>query len=584
MKKSALLIGAVLFAVATVPAQGLVSISAGPTKNMNCSGGVCTATALHAVLNVSDLTNMLASGNLRVVSGAQAMDIDVFAAFSWVSGKRLTLDANRSIAFMRPVTVAGAGSLTLLINDGGRGGDYTFTGNGSVAFWDLNSSLMINGTAFTLVGDIATLSQDILDNPSGHYALAQSFSSVGTYTNSPVQRPFTGTFEGLGNSITGLRISGLNADQDLGLFLTLGAGGVIRDLTFLRANVGGISSGNVGAIAAHSFGTIQNSQVGGHIFGQNAANLGGLVGFNDTGSAIIGSTVSAKVVNQNTGSTNNGGLAGRSDGMVRSSLVTGMVKARCCSTLGGLIGYNTSHGNVSLSHATGPVRGYNTPNVGGLIGRNDGTIAASFASGYVTGGVESGGLVGFNTGTVSASHASGSVKPNYNYGSAAGGLVAQNSGLIRTSYATGPVTSFGPVGLGGLVGGNTGQLKDCYATGAITTAHYGTDGGLVAGNQGTIVRVYSTGLLSVGGDTFAGGLIGVDQSYQSISAAYWDLDTSGISHLDQGAGSPPNDPGITGLSDAQLKSALPAGFASNVWGQSAGINNGYPYLLQNPPQ
>ena len=38
-----------------------------------------------------------------------------------------------------------------------------------------------------------------------------------------------------------------------------------------------------------------------------------------------------------------------------------------------------------------------------------------------------------------------------------------------------------------------------------------------------------------------------------------------------------------GLTDAQLKSGLPTGFASNIWGQSAGINNGYPYLVANPP-
>ena len=40
----------------------------------------------------------------------------------------------------------------------------------------------------------------------------------------------------------------------------------------------------------------------------------------------------------------------------------------------------------------------------------------------------------------------------------------------------------------------------------------------------------------------------------------------------------------TGLTDAALKSALPAGFDPAIWGQSATINNGYPYLLDNPPE
>ena len=58
----------------------------------------------------------------------------------------------------------------------------------------------------------------------------------------------------------------------------------------------------------------------------------------------------------------------------------------------------------------------------------------------------------------------------------------------------------------------------------------------------------------------------------------------GILDPHQGAGDPSDDPGITGLTDAQLKSALPAGFDPNVWGQSSSINNGWPYLLANPPQ
>jgi len=38
------------------------------------------------------------------------------------------------------------------------------------------------------------------------------------------------------------------------------------------------------------------------------------------------------------------------------------------------------------------------------------------------------------------------------------------------------------------------------------------------------------------------------------------------------------------LTDAQLKAQLPDGFDPKIWGQSPTINNGYPYLLANPPQ
>jgi hypothetical protein len=81
-----------------------------------------------------------------------------------------------------------------------------------------------------------------------------------------------------------------------------------------------------------------------------------------------------------------------------------------------------------------------------------------------------------------------------------------------------------------------------------------------------------------------GGLIGLDQSPSgSLSDTYWDTDTSGITNPDQGAGSPLNDPGITGLTTEQLQSGLPAGFDPSIWGENANINNGLPYLLANPP-
>jgi hypothetical protein len=48
-------------------------------------------------------------------------------------------------------------------------------------------------------------------------------------------------------------------------------------------------------------------------------------------------------------------------------------------------------------------------------------------------------------------------------------------------------------------------------------------------------------------------------------------------------GNVPNDLGITGLTDAQLKSGLPAGFDPKIWAVNSKINNGYPYLLANPP-
>jgi hypothetical protein len=62
------------------------------------------------------------------------------------------------------------------------------------------------------------------------------------------------------------------------------------------------------------------------------------------------------------------------------------------------------------------------------------------------------------------------------------------------------------------------------------------------------------------------------------------MTTSGVTDPSKGAGNRTDETGITGLTDAQLKFALPTGFDPSVWGQNGAINNGWPYLLGNTPQ
>src|SRR5581483_5164798 len=152
-------------------ARADLEISNHPTLNVSCSAGVCTATAEKARLNVSDLANMLASGDVAVRTGGVTGDIELRQPLSWTSASRLTLDAKRSVEIDRPMSVTGSGALTLVTNDGGKDGEFiVLPERGSVQFWDLNSSLVINGQSYTLVGDIKTLAADIAANPSGFYA------------------------------------------------------------------------------------------------------------------------------------------------------------------------------------------------------------------------------------------------------------------------------------------------------------------------------------------------------------------------------------------------------------------------------
>jgi hypothetical protein len=257
-------------------------------------------------------------------------------------------------------------------------------------------------------------------------------------------------------------------------------------------------------------------------------------------------------------------------------------------TAGGYKGYagtiaGHNYGTIHDVHASGQVtNNSNGGTAGGLAGYNGGIIENSSSTASVLGaGYGVGGLVGINTGNANTvirnSYAAGSVSG----GIYAGGLVGYSldDALVERSFAAGDVSGAGAA-TGGLVGYNLrATIADAYASGSANHDHAG---GLVGTNDhGAVFYAYSTG--AVGGLS-TGGLIGIDTSDAgSLNDTYWDTDTSGISNPSQGAGNIANDPGITGLTDAQLKSALPAGFDPAIWGQSPTINNGYPYLLANPP-
>jgi hypothetical protein len=473
-------VGSVLIIAVATAARADVTISSDATANMSCSGGVCQPTASDAVLNIGDLENMLASGNVTVTttgSGVQANNIDVTARLGW-SANALTLDAYQSISVTAPVTTSGKSGLSILTNDGGSGGELAFSAKGHVTFKKLSGRLAINGTNYTMVNSIASLAAAIQKKPSGSYALAADYdaSADGIYSSSPISTTFTGMFEGLGNEISNLTIDLPSVNQAyVGLFGTVGQGGQLSDVGLTRAVV------SVGRVK----GKFRFAQIG--------------------------------------------VLAGLNEGMVSRCLATGAVSSTNYSQTGGLIGNNL--GTIQESRASVDINVANNSAGGGLVGQNGGAIAGSYATGTAS-GPESGnggnsligGLVGFN-----------------------------NDSAISNSFATGD--AIGGCCAGGLVGYNSSDVGTSYSTGKVQSP-------------------YS-----------AGGFVGEDTSKAgSLSNDYWDTTSSGITDPSQGAGYPPNDPGITGLTTQQLRSGLPPGFDPSVWGENANINGGLPYLLANPPQ
>ena len=116
----------ILAAIAvSAPAQADVVISSAATQNMSCSAGVCSPTATDAVLNVTDLENMLWEDVTVTTAGSgdvQANNIIISARLAGAWATVLSLDAYESIVVQSKIGLENTGGLSFTTNDGGSGG------------------------------------------------------------------------------------------------------------------------------------------------------------------------------------------------------------------------------------------------------------------------------------------------------------------------------------------------------------------------------------------------------------------------------------------------------------------------------
>jgi hypothetical protein len=539
-------ISTLTLAVLACPASASVVISNAATKHMSCSGGVCTPTAKNSVLNAGDLETMLAGGDVTVNTGTGAVSIAVSAPVTWASTSRLTLNAGNVISIRAAVVVEGTGAMTLAPSGAG----LSFYPGGSIAFWDNASSLVISGHSYTLVSDIATLASDVQADPAGFYSLAKDYDASGdSFGAAAVSTALTGTFEGLGHTISNFSIN--NTDEfNVGLFSEID--GTARDLTMSNGSItcGELGSGatGVGLLVGENKGVVKGISVSGTIACDRGGDVGGLAGEN-TAPGIIANAASAVNIPQSK-----------------------------THEAGGLVGVNT--GTIQKSSASGTIVG---AEAGGLVGVTSGTVTDSRATGSVAGGAWLGGLAGMANGTILRCSASGNVSAK----TYSGGLVGLASSLtIDSSFASGAATSANAAGgLAGFAGSGL-MLVNSYARGTATGTIRKVQGigGLIGVSNAaqSVATSYSTGAPS--GAKNVGGSVGAVVGSVTVTDVYWDLDTSGISDPSKGVGNSANYPGVTGLTTSQFQSGLPSGFDPSVWAESPSINNGYPYLIANPPQ
>lgn len=428
---------------------------------------------------------------------------------------------------------------------------------------------------------------------------------------------FTGTFDGRGNRIIGLDTTkdsngtNNNSMAKAGIFSTVGAGGVVKDVNIYSGTFTGTTT--AGAVAGENNGRIEGIVTFGNTVTSNG-NAGGIVGVNNndstvddvesTGSVIAGS--SSAVAGGLVG-TNNGGLSNSfSDSAVT---VDTNVTSGTSAGLGGVVGIN--NGNVKYVDSLGVTNGgaTNSSNIGGIIGTNNGNMYSGYNESIVSGannvggiigtnaadkkvenvvnatGVEGtnnvGGLIGDNRGNVTNGRNNGTITGNTNVG----GLVGNNGeDAVLTDLVNAEAADItGIINVGGIAGSNAGEITtgnvntdeevNLINRGSITGQQY--VGGVAGSNSGTITNANNDVELNVKDSTatgddaakYFGGIAGVNTGTIKKATNTANVNADGASYVG----------GIVGQNNGKLEDM--AGNSGNVTGKDfvggvVGENNG----------
>ncbi|WP_454254207.1 two-partner secretion domain-containing protein [Pseudomonas sp. Marseille-Q8238] len=313
------------------------TVSAGDVTQTD--SGIGANTLSNNLNNTSVTLQTVATDN-----GTDKGDIHVNADITYTANQ-LTLSAHNAINLNATINVNGTGTLAMnhgagSINasfheNGGFKGKVNFAGSGA-------GLLTINGAGYTVIKDMTALQ----DMSAGNYALGGNLDASSVANFAPIGS-FTGTFDGLGHTISGLTIN--RPDQgNVGLFGSID-NATLRNVGLKGGSVTGQSF--VGALVGTSNRShIHHVYATGNVASSGAeweSNVGGLVGFNK------GSLFNVYA----TGNVTSSGAAGQSN-------------------VGGLVGINLSQGgniSVSQAYATGNVTSSGAAgesNVGGLVGSN----------------------------------------------------------------------------------------------------------------------------------------------------------------------------------------------------------------------
>ncbi|MFE8697850.1 immunoglobulin-like domain-containing protein [Cytobacillus sp. FJAT-53684] len=345
---------------------------------------------------------------------------------------------------------------------------------------------------------------------------------------------FEGSFDGNGNTISGLKMTSKDPNGINGVFGLFGFtnGATIKDLTIVDISIDADSTIAVGGLVGKAMDTtIEKISITGTVAGMN--KVGGLVGTAD--SLIIENSNSSATVK---GTDEIGGLIGSSE--KETTVKTSYTKSETSkvigkSKVGGLIG-NANDTAVSSSYSTLNVEGADM--IGGLIGvaESGASIKQVYATGNVEGINNTGGLIGLARGeeievesgtppppiatTIKEAYAKGTVKGVFNVGGLIG-LVEPHT-QVENTYAMGSVT-----GVEGEPEIDDGSQQVSPASDDEELAPIGgAVGGLIGFmDQSSIEHSYSIGEVNGIVKEYVAGLIGIT-NLGEVTESYFDNQTS----------------------------------------------------------
>lgn len=357
----------------------------------------------------------------------------------------------------------------------------------------VNSGIDFNGKTIELVEDI------VLNDTAGWQQWDSDtpglnvWTPIGSYVNDgddETDKPFSGTFDGQGHTISGIYIS--TGSDYQGLFGYC-YNGEISSLSVERSYMEG---GNfIGGIAAYTMNCeIDDCSNSGTVRG--SAAIGGIAGA--AGAAISNSSNSGSVV----GGYGVGGISGMNGGTAELT--------NC-----------TNSGEISTADEYDTAYGFGT--IGGVAGRTNADVSGCSNSGTVTTtGSDLGGIVGAASGvTIQNCYSTGDLSGS----SKTGGIIGSGEYCtIQYCYSTGAVS--GGTGVGGIAGlasddeeDYISNISECYSTADVSgSQHVGGIAGQIYGGS-TISACYSTGDISCSSQ-LAGGIAGILSGGGTVSNCY----------------------------------------------------------------